>query len=53
VWTEDSFEDGVMEDVTRLRGLGYPLNSIGDNIFAILTKTRGVVNRFPSVIYAD
>jgi ubiquinone/menaquinone biosynthesis C-methylase UbiE len=53
VWTEDSFEDGVMEDVTRLRGLGYPLNSIGDNIFAILTKTRGVVNRFPSVIYSD
>jgi|694.fasta_scaffold00884_8 ubiquinone/menaquinone biosynthesis C-methylase UbiE len=53
VWTEDSFEDGVMEDITRLRQLGYPLTSIGDNIFATLTKTRGVVNRYPSVIYAD
>lgn len=53
VWTEDSFEDGVMEDITRLRAIGYPLTSIGDNIFAVLTKTRGVVNRFPSVIYAD
>jgi len=53
VWTEDSFEDGVMEDITRLRQIGYPLTSIGDNIFAVLTKTRGVVNRYPSVIYAD
>ena len=53
VWSEDSFEDPVIEDLTRLREIGYPLVDIGDNIFAVVKKHRDVINRYPSVIYAD
>ena len=53
VWSEDSFENPIIEDVTRLREIGYPLVDIGDNIFAVVKKHRDVINRYPSVIYAD
>lgn len=53
VWSEDSFEDPVMDDVNALRKLGYSLESIGDNIFSVAKKTRAVVNRHPAIIYAD
>lgn len=53
IWTEDTFEDGVTEDIERLRKLGYPLVSVGDNIFAVVRKTRGVLNRHPSPVYSD
>jgi ubiquinone/menaquinone biosynthesis C-methylase UbiE len=53
VWSEDSFENPVIEDVTRLREIGYPLVDIGDNIFAVVKKHRDVINRYPSVIYSD
>lgn len=53
VWSEDTFEDPVLDDVDRLRNLGYPLLDVGDNIFAVVTKIQPVVNRYPQHIYAD
>lgn len=53
VWTEDSFEDPVLDDVEKLRGLGYALSHIGDNIFVVARKIGPVVDRHPAVIYAD
>lgn len=53
VWTEDSFEDGVTEDVAKLRAIGYSMNNIGDNIFCVAKKVGPVVSRHPKVIYAD
>jgi hypothetical protein len=53
VWSEDSFEDPVIEDITKLREIGYPLVDIGDNIFAVVKKVREVVNRYPTAIYTD
>jgi SAM-dependent methyltransferase len=52
VWTEDLFEDPLHEDVDRLRTLGYPLENVGDNIIATATKISGVIDRYPSCIYA-
>lgn len=53
VWSEDAFENPVIEDIGKLRGIGYPMVDIGDNIFAVVRKNREVINRYPSVIYAD
>ncbi len=53
VWSEDAFENPVIEDIGKLRGIGYPMVDIGDNIFAVVKKTREVINRYPTVIYAD
>jgi ubiquinone/menaquinone biosynthesis C-methylase UbiE len=53
VWSEDSFEDPVTEDVGKLRSIGYPMVDIGDNIFAVVKKIQGVINRHPTVIYSD
>lgn len=53
VWTEDSFEDPILDDVEKLRDLGYSLSHIGDNIFVVARKIGPVVNRYPAVIYAD
>lgn len=53
MWTEDTFEEPVYDDVPRLRSLGYALDSVGDNIFAVMTKEYGVVQRYPGHIYAD
>jgi len=53
VWTEDSFEDPVLDDVDKLRSLGFPLKHIGDNIFVVAKKIGPVVDRHPAVIYAD
>jgi SAM-dependent methyltransferase len=53
VWTEDSFEDRVSEDITKLRLLGYPLKDelLGDNIFSVTKKVSGVTDRHPRPIY--
>jgi ubiquinone/menaquinone biosynthesis C-methylase UbiE len=53
VWTEDSFEDRVTEDITKLRLLGYPLKDelLGDNIFSLTKKVSGVTDRHPRPIY--
>lgn len=53
VWSEDTFEDAVLDDVERLRAIGYPLTDVGDNIFAVATKISPVRNRHPQHIYAD
>lgn len=53
IWSEDSFEDPTIEDISKLREIGYPLVDIGDNIFAVVKKHRNVINRYPSVIYSD
>jgi ubiquinone/menaquinone biosynthesis C-methylase UbiE len=46
IWSEDSFEDPITEDISRIREIGY-------NIFAVVKKHRNVINRYPSVIYSD
>jgi len=53
VWTEDTFEDGVTEDVVFLESVGFKLNKerLGDNIFTVGTKVSGVVDRHPGRIY--
>lgn len=53
IWTEDTFEDPVMEDINFLLGAGFKLNEdrLGDNIFAVGTKVSGVVDRYPGRIY--
>lgn len=53
IWTEDSFEDAELEDIGRLRNLGYELKHIGDNIFSVSKKIGPVVDRHPAVLYAD
>ena len=53
IWTEDSFEDPVTDDVDKLRELGYPLHDIGDNIFAVAHKSGPVKIRHPGQLYAD
>jgi hypothetical protein len=40
-----------MKDVNKLRGIGYALPQVGDNIFAVVRKVGPVVNRYPSPIY--
>lgn len=53
LWTEDTFEDPVHDDVPTLRSLGYTLDTVGDNIFAVVEKEFNVLNRYPDVLYAD
>ena len=53
IWTEDSFEEPIMVDVENLRKLGYPIVDVGDNIFAVMKRTRDVVARYPNIIYSD
>lgn len=53
VWTEDSFYEPELADIEKLRGLGYTLSHIGDNIFVVARKIGPVVDRHPAVIYAD
>lgn len=51
VWTEDLFEDGLTYEVEKLRGMGYKIDHVGDNIIALATKISGVVDRYPRGIY--
>lgn len=52
-WTEDTFGVPVLGNVMRLRAAGFPLEHVGDNIFCVSKKVGPVVDRHPSVIYAD
>jgi ubiquinone/menaquinone biosynthesis C-methylase UbiE len=52
-WTEDSFEEPNYTDVHKLRAIGYPMNHVGDNIFAVSRKIGPVVDRHPGVIYSN
>lgn len=53
VWTENTFEDPVMEDLERLKLAGYDLDpaEMGDNLFVVAKKISGIVDRHPSVLY--
>lgn len=52
-WTEDSFEEPNYKDIERLKTIGYKINHVGDNIFAVTKKIGPVIDRHPAVIYAD
>jgi 2-polyprenyl-3-methyl-5-hydroxy-6-metoxy-1,4-benzoquinol methylase len=52
-WTEDSFEDGIISIPLQMQMLGYKMEHVGDNIFGVLQKTRGVIDRYPKEIYVD
>lgn len=53
LWTEDTFEESFISTVLQLQMLGYDLPHVGDNIFAVTQKTRGVIDRYPKEIYVD
>lgn len=53
IWTEDTFQDPVMTDIDKLRAIGYELTTIGDNIFAVVSRRGPVTNRYPNLTYAD
>lgn len=53
IWTEDTFEDGIMEDVLFLEAAGFDVkrDRLGDNIFVVGTKVSEVVDRHPGLVY--
>lgn len=53
IWTENTFEPGISEDIDRLKAAGYKLREdrLGDNIFAVATKVSDVVDRYPGLVY--
>jgi hypothetical protein len=53
VWSEDSFENPVTDDIDKLRKIGYPMVDVGDNIFAVVKKIRDVISRYPTFLYSD
>lgn len=50
-WTEDSFEEPNYTEVNKLKAMGYAMDHVGDNIFAVSKKIGPVKDRYPSVIY--
>ena len=52
-WTEDTFEKPAISTVLQLQSIGYALEHVGDNIFGVTQKIRGVVERYPKEIYVD
>jgi ubiquinone/menaquinone biosynthesis C-methylase UbiE len=53
MWTEDTFEEPVYADIEALRAIGYKMDLIGDNIFAVVWKSSPVMQRYSEAIYAD
>ena len=53
IWSEDSFEDGLINDALTLEMAGYDVKYelLGDNLFASVRKKSGVVDRYPSPVY--
>lgn len=51
IWTEDTWEDPASDTMRTLEAAGYALQDTGDNIFAVVSKTGPVKNRYPSPIY--
>ena len=53
IWTEDSFENPVLEDMNLLTAAGFKINKdlLGDNLFASVYKSSEVLERYPSPIY--
>jgi len=52
VWTEDLFEDAVLDTVRALRVAGFKIENIGDNLLAVAYKKSGIVDRYPRGLYA-
>jgi ubiquinone/menaquinone biosynthesis C-methylase UbiE len=52
-WTESTFEEEIISIILQLQMLGYKLEHVGDNIFGVTQKVRGVVERYPKEIYVD
>lgn len=52
-WTEDSFEEPIDSVYTVLQQIGANTLDRGDNIFCVVKKTQGVVDRYPKEIYVD
>lgn len=50
-WTADTFEDTIPEALDVLERNGFSTEHRGDNIFAILQKETGVIERYPASIY--
>lgn len=50
-WTADTFEETVPEALEILERNGFSTEHRGDNIFTILQKESGVIERYPSSIY--
>lgn len=53
IWTEDSFAPRNDEILRQIRQAGFSLDHTGDNIFSVGRKVGPVIDRYPSVIYAD
>lgn len=51
MWTEDTFEAGMVEVPTKLRNAGFALDHLGDNIFTVAKKASGIKDRHPHPIY--
>ena len=53
IWTEDTFEEGITEDVDFLIRSGFKVDKtkLGDNIFCVGIKESGVVDRHPALVY--
>lgn len=51
-WTADTFEEPSYLALELLAKNGYPVDIRGDNFYGIYEKVSGVVDRWPSDIYA-
>jgi SAM-dependent methyltransferase len=51
VWTEDLFEDPLMDIPNKLIDAGFEIVNLGDNIVAVGEKVSGVTKRYPSGLY--
>jgi ubiquinone/menaquinone biosynthesis C-methylase UbiE len=53
LWSEDNFEDPILALSFLLQHININIEHGGDNIFAVVEKIQGVVNRHPGEIYVD
>jgi len=51
VWTEDLFEDPMMDIPNKLIAAGFEIANLGDNIIAVGEKVSGVTKRYPAGLY--
>lgn len=53
IWSENNFEEGIYEDTEFLKNAGFKIDEskLGDNLFAVVKKKSGVIDRYPSPIY--
>lgn len=51
VWTEDLFEDPLMDIPNKLIAAGFKIGNLGDNVIAVGEKVSGVTKRYPAGLY--